>query len=71
MKGVAEKFEVSPKSVELKEEDDKAVYKMKAYEPRKLFGLIPPTIQKTVTIDADNGDLIGEQRPWYAIFTTK
>lgn len=68
---VAEKLEISPKSVELKEEAEKAVYKMIVLEPRKLFGFIPLTIQKTVTVDADNGDLLREQRPWYAFFTTK
>ena len=68
---VAEKLQISPKSVELREEKEKAVYKMKVDEPRKLFGFIPMTIQKTMTADADNGDLLKEQRPWYAFLTTK
>jgi len=68
---VVEKLQISPKAVELKEENAKAVYKMKVDEPRKLFGFIPLTIQKTMTTDADNGDVLKEQRPWYAFFTTK
>lgn len=68
---VVEKLKVSPKSVELKEENEKAVYKMKVDEPRKLFGFIPLTIQKTITTDADNADILKEQRPWYAFLTTK
>lgn len=68
---IVEKLKLSPKFVELKEENEKAVYKMKVDERRKLFGFIPLTIQKTITTDADNGDILKERRPWYAIFTTK
>jgi len=68
---VIEKINVSPKSVELKEEADKAVYEMAVDEQRKLFGFFPLTIQKTLTSDAANGDILREQRPWYAIFTSK
>ncbi len=68
---VAEKLKVSPKSVTLKEENEKAVYKMEVEEPRKLFGFIPLIIQKTLTTDANNGNLLKERRPWYAFLTTK
>ena len=68
---VIEKLRLSPKSIELKEEGGKAVYKIKVDEPRKLFGFIPVTIQKIITTDADNADVLKEQRPWYAFFTTK
>jgi len=68
---VVGKLAISPKSVELKEENEKAVYKIEVEEPRKLFGFIPLTIQKTITIDAGNGDPLEERRPWYAFLTTK
>ena len=68
---VIEKLKVSPESIELKTEEEKAVYEMKVDEPRKLFGFIPITIQKTITTDADEGKILKEQRPWYVFFTTK
>lgn len=68
---VTKRLNLSPKSVELKEEKEKAVYEMKVDEPRKLFGFIPLTIQKTVIADAEAGNLLEEQLPWYAFFTTK
>ena len=68
---VVKKLKVLPISVELKEEDKIAVYKMKVEEPRKLFGFIPLTIQKTITTDADEGNLLKEDQPWYTFLTTK
>jgi len=68
---VAEKLNIEPKSVELKEQNAKAVYEMKVAERRRLFGFIPFTISKTITADAENGDVTRERRPWYAFLTTK
>ena len=68
---VAEKLKVLPKSVILKEENEKAVYRMEVEELRKLLWFIPLTIKKTLTIDAGNGNLLKERRPWYAFLTTK
>ncbi len=68
---VAQKLNLTPKSVELKEENEKAIYSMKVEESRKLFGFIPLNIEKTVTADAGNGDELGQALPWYAFLTTK
>ncbi len=68
---VADKLQILPKSVELREENAKSVYKMKIDEKRKLFGIIPVNIEKSLTVDAANGDLLEEKRPWYAFLTTK
>lgn len=68
---VAEKLGLAPKAVELKEENTKAVYNMKIGERRKLFGLIPFNIQKTVAADAGDGSILRERLPWYNFLTTK
>lgn len=68
---VAERLNIEPKSVELKEQNTKAVYEMKVPEHRRLFGFIPLTISNTITADAGNGNVMGESRPWYSFLTTK
>lgn len=68
---VAEKLNIAPKSVELKEQGEKAIYEMKVPERRRLFGFIPLTISNTITANAENGDVMGERRPWYSFLTTK
>jgi hypothetical protein len=68
---VTEKLGLTPATIELKEENTKAVYNMKINERRKLFGFIPLNIQKAVTADAGNGNTLSEQHPWYNFLTTK
>ena len=68
---VTEKLGLAPKTIELKEENAKAVYSMKIGEQRKLFGFIPFNISKTITADAENGNILVERLPWYRFFTTK
>lgn len=68
---VAENLNVSPTAIELKEENARAVYKMKVAEPRKLLWFIPIKITKTLTADAESSDLLKEKLPWYAFLTTK
>lgn len=68
---VAEKLNITPKTIELKKENAKAVYNMKIDERRKLFGFIPFNIQKTVVADAENGNTLSEILPWYNFMTTK
>ena len=68
---VAEKLNVTPTAVELKEENARAVYKLKVGEPRKLFGFIPISVTKTLTADAESSNLLDERLPWYSFLTTK
>ncbi|MDO8553054.1 MAG: DUF6483 family protein, partial [bacterium] len=68
---VTEKLGLAPTTIELTEENDKAVYTMKIDERRKLFGFIPFNSQKTVTADAENGNTLSEQLSWYNFLTTK
>lgn len=68
---VAENLGVQPQSAELREENSRAVYKLKVVESRKLFGLIPVQITKTMTADAKSNDLLDEKLPWYSFLTTR
>jgi hypothetical protein len=70
---IVEKISIEPEEIELREENAKAVYRIRTNERRKLFGLIPLTVEKTLTIDAENTevDIIKEEKPWWAFFTTK
>lgn len=68
---VAETLGVDPQSAELKEENSRAVYKLKVAEPRKLFGFIPIRITRIMTADAESSDLLDESRPWYSFLTTR
>jgi hypothetical protein len=68
---VAKNLGVEPQSAELKEENARAVYKLKVAEPRKLFGLVPIRITKTMTADAESSDLLNEKLPWYSFLTTR
>jgi hypothetical protein len=68
---IVEKIQVVPKAVELKTENEKAVYVIKADENRKLFGFIPIKVDKTVTADATNGEVIKQKLPWFSFLTTK
>jgi len=68
---VTEKLGLAPKTIELKEENSKAVYDMKIEERRKLFGFIPINSQRIITADAENGNALSENLPWYNFMTTK
>ena len=59
------------RGVFVKEENGRAVYKIKETEPRKLFGFIPIRITKTLTASAETSDLLDERFPWYSFLTTK
>lgn len=68
---VLEKLGLTPTTIELKEENTKAVYNIKIDERRKLFGFIPLNIQRAVAADAENGNILSEHLPWYDFLTTK
>ncbi|MFA6089474.1 MAG: hypothetical protein WC755_06425 [Candidatus Woesearchaeota archaeon] len=59
--------------MELKDDSErnKAIYNVVASEKRKLFWVIPINVEKTYTIDGSNGELIKEDRPWWAIASSK
>jgi hypothetical protein len=70
---IMEEIEIEPKEIELKEENAKAVYKIKTDESRKLLGLISIKVEKTLTLDAASTEveITEEGMPWWAFLTTK
>jgi hypothetical protein len=70
---IIEEIKIEPKEIELKEENAKAVYKIKADENRKLLGFIPMKVEKILTVDAASTEtnIIKEEKPWWAFLTTK
>jgi len=70
---VIEKIKAEPVDIELKEENAKAVYKIKTAESRKLFGFIPVKVEKTLTVDAASTEvgITTEKSPWWAFLTIK
>lgn len=70
---VMKKIRVEPKEIELKEENARAVYKIKVDEDRKLLGFISVKVEKDLTVDATNqkAEIVKEDAPWWAFMTTK
>ena len=64
---------IEQKYTELKEENARAVYKIKTDEGRKLLGFIPVKVEKILTIDAANTEakIIEEESPWWTFLTIK
>lgn len=58
--------QAEPVSVELRTEEEQPVYKVRVEENRKLFGFIPMNLSKTVAVDAVEGRILKEERPWYS-----
>ncbi len=70
---VIREIKLQPVEMELKEENDRAVYKIKADENRKLFGFIKIKVKKTLTVDASNTEveILEEESPWWTFLTSK
>jgi len=70
---IIEEIKIEPKEIELKEENAKAVYRIKTDESRKLLGFIPIKVEKTLTLDAANTEvkINEEEMPWWTFLTTK
>ncbi|HDY73311.1 MAG TPA: hypothetical protein ENH86_01945 [Candidatus Jorgensenbacteria bacterium] len=64
-------LEISPTSIELKEENEKAIYSIGVREARKLLGFIPVTITIRIIVNATNGNFLEERLPWYSFLTRK
>jgi len=58
------------KELNLSVEAGSLVYNVKGDENRKLFWIIPVTIEKQVQVDASTGDIIKEEKPWWSALTS-
>ncbi|MAF80323.1 hypothetical protein CL629_04580 [bacterium] len=63
---VVQNIEKPIQKIELKEENNKAVYKIKVREQKKFLGFIPMRISKTLKVEAEEGEQIAEEFPWYS-----
>jgi len=54
--------------VELKAIDGKAIYEVQGVSHEKLLGLVSMEVKIEAHVDAITGGIIGEQKPWWAIF---
>ncbi len=69
---VLAKYEITkPSSIDLMEENGKAVYKIRIQENRRLFGFIPIKVRTMLTIDAFDiqAEIIKKEAPWWAFLT--
>ena len=57
--------------LELKEKEQNIVYHANAEERRRILGIIPATITKETTINAETGEITETKIPWYTSISTK
>ncbi|HUV46093.1 MAG TPA: DUF2330 domain-containing protein [Dehalococcoidia bacterium] len=53
-------------TIELKATDDKAVYEVQGVSGKRLLGLVSTKINMVIEVDAATGEVISEQKPWWA-----
>ncbi|MBA7503029.1 hypothetical protein ES706_01635 [subsurface metagenome] len=53
-------------TIELKATDDKAVYEVQGITSKELLGLVSTKINMMIEVDATTGEIISEQKPWWA-----
>ncbi len=70
---IVKELKIEPKEIELKEEYNKSVYKIRAEENRKLLWVIPIKVENSITVDAGIQELkiISEKLPWWGFLTVK
>jgi predicted DsbA family dithiol-disulfide isomerase len=60
----------SSAEINLTTENSKLIYNVKGTEKRNLLMVIPVTIETATKIDAENGSITNEQKPWWTFLTT-
>ena len=68
---ISGKTKMTVNQVSMDTENGKAVYNANGTEKRNLFAVIPVTIEKTAKVDASNGNVISEDKPWWSFLTTE
>lgn len=67
---VISSLNVVPKKIEIVEEENRSVYKIRSDENRNLLGLIAVRMEKKVSVDGMNGSVISQETPWWSFLTT-
>jgi Uncharacterized protein conserved in bacteria len=65
---VVSSLKAAPEYLELKDVDSEAIYEFKGISREKVLGMVPIEIEIEAQIDATTGDIIKQQKPWWAIF---
>ena len=65
------KIGLEAQEIELTEEEDQAVYKIKTQVRRKLFGFIPINVAKNIVASAVDAEILEEKLPWWSFLTSK
>lgn len=58
-------------SIELKEVGEQLVYEVSGEKSMKILGIIPVDSEVSATIDAQSGEVISIDQPWYSAISTK
>lgn len=62
-------------SIELKEvgqgQEIRAAYEFKTMRKSKLFGLIPKNMEVQVQVDAENGEILSVNKPWWSFLASE
>ncbi len=67
---VVEIIKISPKAMEIVEENNMVIYKVKADEDRKLLGIFAVKMEKQIDVDGSQGNIVSETLPWWVFLTT-
>ncbi len=57
------------KSIKLSVEGNKTVYKIQEERTARLFGFIPVKLSVESSVDAVNGEIVNERKPWWSFLT--
>ncbi|MBM3229729.1 hypothetical protein FJZ26_04825 [Candidatus Parvarchaeota archaeon] len=68
---LAQRIKGDIKSLDLAEEKNMAVYKAKVQKSARLFGFIPTSYEKTEVINAESGEKVSEEKPWWGAIATE
>ena len=63
----AQKVKATKKKISIAANNQKrAVYNVKGQTNAKILGILPVTMQRSIEIDAQNGNVLSDEKPWWA-----
>ncbi len=68
---VQERIRIKVNSMQLVRESGTLMYQASGDEERKLLGLFKIKLENKVKLNAENGQVLSEERPWWAFLTTE
>ncbi|VVB58809.1 Uncharacterised protein [Candidatus Anstonella stagnisolia] len=49
------------------DKDNKAIYNVQAQTKARIMGVLPVTLNRTVEIDSQTGNIVSDQKPWWSV----